>query len=267
MNGDNMQLAQVKKKIKTIEKQINRYDTEIEKLPEGSIACYQNGKYSKWFHLTEEGRVHIKKKNKELASKLAYKKYLQARVKDLRVEMELLKDSLTKITLIKEESSFTVQLIENPLYSDLLTGMFTPSIKKYQQWTCEDYKRNMRFPEQLTKSTLSGIKVRSKSEQAIERILTIHKIPFRYEPEYEMNGSIFYPDFLIIHPRTGEFFIWEHFGLMDDLDYAHKTFRKLDLYHANGFTIGERLIATFEKMSMPFGLDEAEDIVWKTFLL
>jgi hypothetical protein len=42
------------------------------------------------------------------------------------------------------------------------------------------------------------------------------------------NVSI-YPDFTIRHPVTGEVYYWEHFGMMDNENYAHNVYSKLQL--------------------------------------
>ena len=65
--------------------------------------------------------------------------------------------------------------------------------------------------------------LRSKSEAIIDMILYKNGIPFRYEEKIVLGDVILYPDFVIRHPKTGDFYYWEHFGMMDDEDYINKA--------------------------------------------
>ena len=78
------------------------------------------------------------------------------------------------------------------------------------------YEKNPKYPEHLIHKTVSGIYVRSKSESMIALQLYTEKIPFRYECALQLGETTLYPDFTILHPKTGEIFYWEHFGMMDE---------------------------------------------------
>lgn len=94
-------------------------------------------------------------------------------------------------------------------------------------------------PEHLKHPCLSGHLVRSKSELLIDQALFTHQIPFRYECALKLNDLTLYPDFTIRHPETGQFFYWEHFGMMDSPTYSqnailcpnlkHRAIRKYEL--------------------------------------
>jgi hypothetical protein len=64
----------------------------------------------------------------------------------------------------------------------------------------------------------------------IDMVLYVHKIPFRYECALSLGEATLFPDFTIRHPKTGEVFYWEHFGLIDNSEYAKNTYAKLQLY-------------------------------------
>lgn len=248
--------------------QIFKLQHELSKLPEGQIVCYPNGKYSRWYLKTEHGLEWIPKKQHDFAQKLAYKKYLECRIEDLSKDCDIISSMYMQDNKKEVEPiiSKTQQLLDNPHYAALLKDQFSPPQSKWSQWIREEYPTNPKHPEQKTNPTLSGINVRSKSEADIVRVLTTNHIPFRYEPALEIDNIILYPDFLIIHPKTEELYIWEHFGIMDNSEYAHHAFRKMELYNSAGFTPGERLIMTFEKKSMPFTFEQAENTVWEYLL-
>lgn len=62
--------------------------------------------------------------------------------------------------------------------------------------------------------------MRSKSEAMIVKVLKQNKIPYRYEAKLLFGDIEMYPDFTIRHPKTGQWFYWEHFGLLDKADYV-----------------------------------------------
>ena len=103
--------------------------------------------------------------------------------------------------------------------SDGHTSTYLPK-KELLKWMNSPYEHNTKYPEQLTLKTISGHTVRSKSEALIDMALHVNKIPFRYECALPLSDIVLYPDFTIRHPQTGNFYYWEHFGLMDDLNYS-----------------------------------------------
>lgn len=66
-----------------------------------------------------------------------------------------------------------------------------------------------------------------------------------YRPELFINGNRYYPDFMILLP-DGSILIWEHFGMMDDIDYASRAWRKIENYRRAGYVQHTNLICTYE---------------------
>lgn len=101
-------------------------------------------------------------------------------------------------------------------------------------------------PDVHIHDTLSGIKVRSKSEMIIANALTTYGIPFLYEKPFlypSENGTYYEPDFTFELP-FGEIKIWENLGLLNDLRYCEHNAQKLHLYQKHGFMIGKNLLIT-----------------------
>ena len=65
--------------------------------------------------------------------------------------------------------------------------------------------------------TLSGDRVRSKSEVIIANILFDRKITFTYEEPLVVDGQSYSPDFTI--RWKGRTYYWEHLGLLDQEEY------------------------------------------------
>ena len=74
------------------------------------------------------------------------------------------------------------------------------------------------------------------------------------------NQCTNYPDFTIRNPRTGKLLYWEHFGKIDDPDYAHKTSRKLNTYISNNIIPDIDLITTYETKDHPLSISTLEFI-------
>ena len=100
----------------------------------------------------------------------------------------------------------------------------------------------------------------------IIKILKQHNIPYRYEAKLILGNTIIYPDFIIRHPKTGETYYWEHFGLIDDANYSKKTFSKLQAYTSNGIIPTINLITTYETKTHPLSIESVEKIVKEYFL-
>lgn len=128
------------------------------------------------------------------------------------------------------------------------------------------YNRNTSHPESLIHKGIANTYLRSKSEVLIDMVLRKYHIPFRYECELVLNDTIIFPDFTIRHPHTGEYYYWEHFGLMDSLSYTDRTVSKLRLYTSNGIVPGNNLITTYETKNIPLTIQTIEKTIEFYFL-
>ena len=134
-----------------------------------------------------------------------------------------------------------------PIYSEIPTDQ-----RKYQNrntacaWERERYETNPYHPEGKIHITLGGLRVRSKSEALIAGILEAKKIPFRYEARLDLGNRYFYPDFTVLRKRDNAVFYWEHFGMLEDQNYAESAEEKLRAYRDNGLHPWNQLIITFD---------------------
>lgn len=112
----------------------------------------------------------------------------------------------------------------------------------------------------------NGHLLRSKSESIIDTFLYLNKIPFRYECALCLKESTIFPDFTIRHPKTGQTYYWEHFGLMDNPNYYKNAYSKLQFYTSCGIVPSIQLIATFETKNHPLNSELVEKIVTHYFL-
>lgn len=92
-----------------------------------------------------------------------------------------------------------------------------------------------------------------------------NKIPFRYECALILGTTAIYPDFTIRHPKTGETYYWEHFGLMDEPSYCKNSCSKLQLYTTHGIIPSIHLITTYETHDNPLDMKTVERIIAEYF--
>ena len=240
-----------------LDERIKWIESQLEELPEGKLICKRNKTRYKWYC----NQKYISKKDRKLAETLATRKYLEHLHEDLLHE----KHAIEFYIRHHKEGSAEKMLTQMPEYQELLKPYFKVLSEELHEWQKSPYDISMKYPEQLKLKTAAGNMVRSKSEVLIDMALFKHKIPFRYECALQLGDEIFYPDFTIRHPHTGEFFYWEHFGKMDNERYAKNTGNKLQFYIAHGIIPGINLITTYETKEKPLGIETVENLIHEYF--
>ena len=232
---------------------------QLAHLPKGKLLCAGNGKYVKWYQSDGHKHVYIPKKNRPLAEALAYRKYLTYRLDAIQKELYALNLYLRHHKLDYDTSHLS--LLTSHGYSELLKPHFHPLSTELKEWMNSSFESNSLYPEGLIHPAPNGRMVRSKSEALIAMCLTSHGIPFRYEALLILDETIYYPDFTLRHPQTGDFYYWEHFGMMDDPKYCQRTATKLTQYAQNGILPDFQLITTYETKLHPLSSDHINFII------
>lgn len=245
--------------------EIKELERVIGTLPEGDFYCTRNGKNYKWYQTsgTSERTNYISKANQDLAEKLTYKKYLTLQLKDYIREKEAIESYFLKYSNGKIELE---NFLNHSEYQKLLLPTINKKTKELFEWMKEPYEKCTAKMEHLIHKTLTGEMVRSKSESLIYMYLHMNQIPFRYDAALQLGQDIYYPDFTIRHPKTGEYFYWENNGMMDDPGYIRRTFTKLEVYTLHGIIPGKQLITTYETLDEPLNVEEVQEIVNRYFL-
>ena len=75
-------------------------------------------------------------------------------------------------------------------------------------------------------------------------------------------GNI-YPDFTVLNVRTRKEMLWEHFGMMDEPEYAEKAVQKIMTYEQNNIFPGENLILTYETRKNPLNQKTIMRKLWQ----
>lgn len=232
-------------------------------MPSGKLVCAKNGRYQKWYHSDGHQKVYIPKENRQLAEKLAIKKYLLLLLDDLEKEKNAIQSYLKSYSGSRKAEQLLVKPSE---YQELLKPYFSPVAKELSEWSNAPYEKNPNYAEHLIHICASGNIVRSKSEAMIDSALYIHQIPFRYECVLTLGDTTIYPDFTIRHPKTGDIYYWEHFGMIDNPNYSKNAFTKMQLYANHGIFPSIQLITTFETKQNPLSTEIINKIIENYFL-
>ena len=246
---------------KELERQIPKIQKQIKQLPKGKLICARNGQYYKWYRRIDQKTVYLPKAETEMAKQLARKKYLEHLLEDMKKEKYVIQFYLKHYPHFPKSN----ELLKNEEIRNLLKDYFQPLNEQAELWCKEEYEKNTLYPEHLIHLSSSGNFVRSKSECMIDTLLFVNKIPFRYECALQLGEAKVYPDFTIQHPKTGEIYYWEHFGMMDNPEYAQKAFSKQHLYSSYGIIPSHQLIITYETKDRPLNSSEIEKVIHNFF--
>lgn len=237
---DDRYICTLNRLLKGLEDEISYIKSEL-----GSI------KGGKLYIRTRSGRVYFLErlpdgdrgitKNTQRIYLLARRTYLEGLLQDRVFQYKTLADLLSSLADNSRVSCAEAVLKKlSPLDCELFT-----SAPENLSWSNAPYERNQYKPESLIYETSNGIRMRSKSERYIGNMLEANNIAYRYEAKLQCCGHALYPDFTIKRD-DGTIIIWEHLGLLDDSDYAYKTFLKLLRYRQAGFRQHSNLICTDE---------------------
>lgn len=193
--------------------------------------------------------TYIKRSKMDIAIRIAQRDYDEAICKNAEKEYRLLKAykdycSNNRLEGIYDALSEGRRRIVKPVV--------IPDAEYIKQWKNVKYEP-MPIGDKVGEFiSPGGIRVRSKIELIIASMLEQHEIPYRYEyPLILQNRRQVRPDFLCLNKRTRKEYVWEHFGMMDDEEYANKNVAKIEAYEGSGYFAGESSIMTFETSQHP----------------
>ena len=249
-----------------LQRYLNRTSDELNelkmKIPEGcKLSSIKHGNvyqyYKKEAGMNGNG-IYIKRENMDMAKKLAQIEYDEKLIVELQksiVSLERLEakwlDDPFEVTLNKMISGKRV-LVNCPFISDDLY------ISNWKSQKYEGLSFKEGYPEYYTRR---GLRVRSKSEVIIADILDEMSIPFHYEKPLLLNNIFVHPDFTILNIKERREIYWEHFGMMDDMDYRNNAFNKIRNYESNGFYQYDSLICTFETGKYPMNTKDIRNMI------
>lgn len=199
---------------------------------------------------------YIQSKNIKTVQKIVQKEYDRKTIKACKLQLKLIKK------LLQEKNSIEKVYDKIPAGKQVLTTPATTPDNIYaKNWTAQPYTPKPFSPGDPEFYTTTGQRVRSKSEIIIATILEKFHIPYRYEYPLQIGPRTMHPDFYCLNTRTHKEFIWEHFGMMDNPDYAENFVQKMQTFNNNNYYLGKNLIVTFESKNLPLNPKMAERIL------
>ncbi|MCR4585636.1 MAG: hypothetical protein K5686_07920 [Lachnospiraceae bacterium] len=267
--------AKIKKKedtaINDYKEELKKQKNELEKLitlarkriksqtaTDERVISYSKRKKHYQYYLIEKDRtrVYVKKDDSEIIRKKMQAAYDNA-----------VYDRITKMhrQLSRFLENYDYESIR-ALYDDMsdarkcfVTPIMQTNEEFIQQWKKKHPGNQNNYFEEGLFPTDKGEYVRSKSEKILADLFFKNKIPYSYEPCFELsNGSFLYPDFVLLNVRKRKTVFWEHFGLISDAEYSKKTVWKLSMYEKHGLRIGDDLLFSMESEDMPLDIRQLE---------
>lgn len=252
----------IKRKKEQIVKELEKINNLEKKFPQGELFCAKNGSRYKWYLKNQQGTEYLTKSNRNVAETMALKKYYVYKKQELTNDLVACDAYLKKMQLDEDRAE---RLLSHPEYARLLEKHFIPKKEELWKWQNENYERNEFHKENLVIKGTQGKMLRSKSEAIIDMMLYKNRIPFHYEEKIVLDGMAFYPDFVIRHPETGDYYYWEHFGMMDEEEYLNHACSKIKRYCQNGMIPSVNLIMTFETKEHPLSVEKVDLIIQEYF--
>ncbi|MBR3000785.1 MAG: hypothetical protein IKF39_07265 [Oscillospiraceae bacterium] len=185
----------------------------------------------------EKASRYLKAEDMDIARQLAQQEY----------EEQLLRDLFQNLHEARK-------LLVSPLVDDDETYV--------AKWLDRQYSPGTFAEDAPHLYTSSGVRVRSKSEIIIADTYSRLKIPSLYENPIKLRSDGRFitvrPDFTLLNVRTREQFLHEHFGMIDNPQYADQFIRKIELYEKNGIFPGKNLLVTWESSTHPLNSRQVE---------
>lgn len=271
-------LSLVEERISLLEQALKLKQASVKRAPEGQVRiAIRKGQlqfYKRETPSDKEGK-YLPRSQDDLAHALIQRDYDQKTIPALEAELKYLKNFRKTY---KNKCSDKVYTSLSEPRRQLVRPMTLTDDQYAAAWLKQEYRKKKIPPEVPPLFTEKGEQVRSKSEVIIANALKAAGVPYRYEfpllmdknasdpdfPDYDFCKL--HPDFYCLNLSTRKEFAWEHFGMMDDPEYAARAAEKIQLYQENGFFPGKNLIITSETTKKPLSSKILKEII-KTFLI
>lgn len=258
----------ISKRNKELSDEITKLKKIMSTLPEGKLRCCTDRGVFRFYNVCDHKRIYLGKNDTEFTRDLVLKDYCRLRIAECENELSA-GNAYRKISDKKRE--VLQNRLNHPEYIEMLkkSGKLDVIPLNYEQqiaWMNEPYDHNEFRKGDKIYRMKDGKCMRSKSEIIIATMLSGHQLAYRYECLLELENRKFYPDFTIMHPRSGKIYFWEHNGMLDDPEYRRKMFWKDEIYFRNNIIPGANLILTWETKDHPLDMSFVESMIEIYFL-
>ncbi len=267
-------LTQIESRIAELEEVLKIKQFAVKKNPSGLVRIVRQKNYLQFYKRSSPSDAqgtYMPRSQEKQARAFIQNDYDKKTIPAIEAEIKELKDF---IKAYKEKCSDTVYKKLASTRREVVTPLTLDDEAYAAAWLKVEY-RHKKFAEDAPQLfTDNNEKVRSKSEVIIANALKAAGVPYRYEfplvvdrnaADADTDFCQLHPDFYCLNLRTRQEFAWEHFGMMDDPEYAARATEKLQLYAENGFFPGKNLIITMETSAKPVSSKLLKSVI-KTYL-
>ena len=269
----NEQKQYYQKKICELQNLINQIELDLKNRIPGTLRVSKTGGFTRYYHQLpqEDGKTkdshYLKMEEMDVAQQLAQQEYEEQL---LRLAKKQLRNAMANLSEYDERPMRSLFHNLHEARQKLVSPLVDDDETYVKKWLARPYAP-LPFHDDSSKFyTNSGVRVRSKSEKIIADLYAMSHIPYLYEcPEKLRNDGRFvtvHPDFTLLNVRTREQFLHEHFGMIDNPQYASQFIRKLELYEKNGIFPGKNLLITWESSTYPLNLQQVELLIQEYLL-
>jgi len=224
--------------------ELSNINQELLTLPDG----YLEIKLKSYYQVIKGKRIGISKKP-EIIKQLSRKEYLLERKKQIE-------NNLQTKTIENFDTRTPRQIIaslKRPYQSVPHHYFYHPKAEKFKN---RKYRNNTKEEHLKMRTTLDGIKVRSKSEQDYADQFHHCGILFHYDKIITIfDNQPISPDFICMNPYNALEFYLEHFGALNKPGYDNHMCTKIRRYQSHGLILNKNLFVSFE-----FNTESSRDI-------
>ena len=250
----------LKKREDELEELIYRCKKQLSVLPKGTLRVAAK-RYGPQYYAKSDGKkeVYLTKKQKGLAERLAQSDYCDKVLRQATREQRLVRMAMKAC---RENSIEAIWTGMHPARRALVEPFVLTDEEYVARWSSQTYTPRKFNENDISYTTERGERVRSKSEKIIADMLLVRGVPYYYEFPLDMPGwGVIYPDFRVLNVRTRREYRLEHFGMMDNPDYAAGFLRKMKMYEQNGYFPGDNLLFTMETSREPLRPEVVSELI------
>jgi hypothetical protein len=210
-------------RLKKLEAKVNKDKRYIGNVPKGSLYVSQSHGVAQYY-IREEGtgkRKYLPNSERETARKLAQLSYDEKMLRIIQKQQKVIQNFLNNYDSEALKKHFEKI---GKARKQLVNPLFETDEQYIARWYREHPGNQNSMSMEYEYETNRGERVRSKSEKILADLLYKMGIPYQYEVRLDLKTGRIYPDFCLLHVRRRETSYWEHFGLIEQEQYAAKKF-------------------------------------------
>ncbi|MBR6307593.1 MAG: hypothetical protein IKR39_03210 [Lachnospiraceae bacterium] len=259
--------SEAQKRANMLKSAVREAEDYVKRAPQGMLRDIKHRNSFQYFWRKEKsdtnGTYLPASSETKIIRELAQKDYCLKFIKEAKEELRFWDKYLSMTEKRNVEAVYKDMSEARKMYTN---PFITPDDLYIRQWEDRKYEPGYFAPDYPEYYSAKGERVRSKAEENIANLLILNKVPYHYECPFIIGGEERRPDFYCLNVRTKKEYLWEHFGMMDNTEYARNNVEKINKMAVNGHVHGQNCIFTFETSVLPLNTKVIQLMIEK-FLL